>query len=174
MLPPAGIGGCAEQRCLGAPALAAEARVCFERGAAGHRVVGVLSLPARQQDGAHVAHRARELVVLDRLLRVRADWARAARPRLPPARAVLVPVLQALDDERADLAVGERRTALLDTLAAAGDQQLAAHLDAIRSLCRRRRLAKLLRRLRLAPQRERVLVVALLRLSQEGLEASAF
>eukprot|EP00966_Prymnesium_polylepis_P000135 2964-Prymnesium_polylepis.1 len=75
---------------------------------------------------------------------------------------MLVPILEALDHEGADLAIVERGPALLDALTSALDEQLAANLYAARPLWCRRCLAKLLCRLRLLPKTERVLVVALL------------
>eukprot|EP00966_Prymnesium_polylepis_P288115 6654531-Prymnesium_polylepis.1 len=75
---------------------------------------------------------------------------------------MLVPILQPLNHERADLAVGKGGAALLDARTAACDEQLAIDLDAVRPLRRCRRLAKFLRRLGLLPQTERVLVIALL------------
>eukprot|EP00966_Prymnesium_polylepis_P268708 6207872-Prymnesium_polylepis.1 len=73
-----------------------------------------------------------------------------------------MPILQALDDEGTDLAVGKGGVPLLDTLAAALDEQLATHCNALRPLGRHSRRLEGLGRLRLVPEAERVLVVTLL------------
>eukprot|EP00966_Prymnesium_polylepis_P260726 6022310-Prymnesium_polylepis.1 len=73
-----------------------------------------------------------------------------------------VPILQALDDKRADLAVGEGGATLLDAFAAAPNEQLATHGDALRPLGSHRRRTEFFGCLRLVPKAERMLVIALL------------